>query len=39
MSEFYLQDSRDYVGDGLSFWAQGGGYTTNIDKEVGRAHV
>lgn len=32
MSEFYLQDSRDYVGDGLSFWAQGGGYTTNIDK-------
>jgi hypothetical protein len=41
MSEFYLQDSRDYVGDGLSFWAQGGGYTTNLDKaEVRtRAHA
>lgn len=30
--EFYLQDSRSYVGDGLSFWAEGGGYTTNIEK-------
>jgi hypothetical protein len=32
MTEFYLQDSRSYVGDGLSFWAEGGGYTTNIEK-------
>ena len=33
--QFYLQDSRDYVGDGLSFWAQGGGYCTDI----GRAEI
>lgn len=32
MTEFYLQDSRSYVGDGLAFWAEGGGYTTNIEK-------
>ncbi|MDC3735453.1 hypothetical protein KDL27_06625 [Pseudomonas syringae pv. syringae] len=32
MSQFYLQDSRSYVGDGLTFWALGGGYTTNLDK-------
>ncbi|MCS3467138.1 hypothetical protein M2401_000859 [Pseudomonas sp. JUb42] len=30
--QFYLQDSRSYVGDGLSFWASGGGYTTNLEK-------
>lgn len=30
--QFYLQDSRSYVGDGLAFWAEGGGYTTNIEK-------
>ncbi len=29
---FLLQDSRSYVGDGLTFWALGGGYTTNIDQ-------
>jgi antitoxin component of MazEF toxin-antitoxin module len=29
--QFYLQDSRSYVGDGLSFWAFGGGYTTNLE--------
>ncbi len=32
MSQFYLQDSRSYVGDGLTFWALGGGYTTSLDK-------
>lgn len=32
MSQFYLQDSRSHVGDGLTFWALGGGYTTNLDK-------
>ncbi|WP_423812542.1 hypothetical protein [Pseudomonas viridiflava] len=32
MSKFYLQDSRSYVGDGLTFWALGGGYTTNLNK-------
>ncbi|MFL1527887.1 hypothetical protein [Pseudomonas sp. O230] len=30
--EFYLQDSRGNTGDGLMFWAQGGGYTTNLDR-------
>lgn len=29
---FLLQDSRSHVGDGLMFWALGGGYTTNIDQ-------
>lgn len=29
---FLLQDSRSHVGDGLTFWALGGGYTTNIDQ-------
>jgi hypothetical protein len=32
MSQFYLQDSRTDVGDGLMFWALGGGYTTSLDK-------
>ncbi|MFG0851903.1 hypothetical protein ACF8R4_12950 [Pseudomonas sp. FYR_2] len=32
MTQFYLQDSRSHVGDGLMFWALGGGYTTNLDK-------
>lgn len=32
MQSFYLQDSRSYTGDGLMFWALGGGYTTNIDQ-------
>lgn len=32
MSQFYLQDSRSNTGDGLMFWALGGGYTTNLDK-------
>lgn len=32
MTQFYLQDSRTDVGDGLMFWALGGGYTTSLDK-------
>lgn len=31
MTQFYLQDSRTDVGDGLMFWALGGGYTTSLD--------
>lgn len=30
--QFYLQDSRTDVGDGLMFRALGSGYTTNLDK-------
>lgn len=31
--QFYLQDSRSHVGDGLQFWAKGGhGYVTDLDK-------
>ena len=30
--QFYLQDSCNNTGDGLMFWAQGGGYTTNLDR-------
>ncbi|MHC8293573.1 hypothetical protein [Pseudomonas sp. LB3P58] len=33
--QFYLQDSRSNTGDGLMFWAQGGGYCTDL----GRAEV
>lgn len=33
MSQFYLQDSRSHVGDGLTFWAkEGRGYVTNLDQ-------
>jgi hypothetical protein len=32
-NEFYLQDSRSHVGDGLTFWAKDGrGYVTDLDK-------
>ncbi|WP_241149406.1 hypothetical protein [Pseudomonas viridiflava] len=31
MSQFYLQDSRSHVGDGLTFWALGVN-TTNLVK-------
>lgn len=32
-AQFYLQDSRTHVGDGLSFWAkEGKGYYTDLDK-------
>lgn len=31
--EFYLQDSRSYVGNDMLFWAnEGNGYTTDISK-------
>lgn len=36
MDEFYLQDSRSYVGNDILFWAKDGkGYTTDVSK----AHV
>lgn len=31
--QFYLQDSRNHVGDGLQFWAKDGkGYVTDLDR-------
>ncbi|VVP11680.1 hypothetical protein [Pseudomonas fluorescens] len=33
--QFYLQDSRSNTGDGLMFWAEGGGYCTDL----GRAEI
>lgn len=32
MDEFYLQDSRSYVGNDILFWREGGGYTTDVSK-------
>jgi hypothetical protein len=33
MNEFYLQDSRSYVGNDVLWWAHGGnGYTTDLRK-------
>jgi len=33
MGQFYLQDSRGYVGNDVMWWAQGGnGYTTDLSK-------
>ena len=29
---YYLQDSRGYVGNCMSFWAAAGGYTTDVSK-------
>lgn len=29
---FYLQDSRNYVGNCPMWWKEGGGYTTNVDE-------
>ncbi len=29
---FLLQDSRQYVGNDMLFWQQGGGYTSDFDK-------
>lgn len=29
---YYLQDSRGYVGNCMSFWATAGGYTTDVSK-------
>ena len=30
--QFYLQDSRSYVGNDMLFWAKNGGYTTDLSK-------
>ncbi|MDB5937499.1 MAG: hypothetical protein JWQ01_4843 [Massilia sp.] len=30
--QFYLQDSRSYVGNDMQFWKAGGGYTTDVSK-------
>ncbi len=30
--KFFIQDSRNYIGNSMSFWAAKGGYTTNLDK-------
>lgn len=33
MNEFYLQDTRSYVGNDVLFWAiDGRGYTTDVSK-------
>lgn len=33
MEQFYMQDSRGYVGNDVLWWAQGGnGYTTDLSK-------
>ena len=32
MDEYYLQDKRSYVGNDILFWADGGGYTTDVSK-------
>ena len=29
---YYVQDSRQYVGNDMLWWAEGGGYTTNLNK-------
>lgn len=29
-NQFYLQDSQEYIGDGLSSWALGGGHCTDL---------
>jgi len=29
---YYLQDSRQYVGNDVLFWAKAGGYTTDVSK-------
>src|SRR5690554_6154990 len=30
--KFYMQDSRQYVGNDVLFWAKKGGYTTDVSK-------
>lgn len=32
MTEYYIQDTRQYVGNNMLFWAKGGGYTCHIDE-------
>lgn len=47
MSQYYLQDSRSYIGNDVLWWSQGGkGYTTDLSKahiysedEAQRMHV
>lgn len=29
---FYIQDTRDFIGNDLVWWAKGGGYTAHLDK-------
>jgi hypothetical protein len=29
---YYLQDSRNYVGNCILFWKKGGGYTTDLEE-------
>ena len=31
-NEYYLQDNRSYVGNDILFWADKGGYTTDVSK-------
>lgn len=30
--QYYLQDSRDFVGNDMLFWMLGGGYTTDVNQ-------
>lgn len=32
IEQYYLQDSRSYVGNDILFWADAGGYTTDLSK-------
>lgn len=31
-TEYYLQDSRSFLGNSLVFWRKGGGYSSHIDE-------
>lgn len=31
-NQYYLQDSRDFVGNDMLFWRLGGGYTTDVSQ-------
>jgi len=31
-NQYYLQDSRDFVGNDMLFWQLGGGYTTDVSR-------
>jgi hypothetical protein len=28
--KFYIQDTRDYIGNDIAWWRDGGGYTANL---------
>jgi len=30
--KYYMQDNRGYVGNSMSWWAEGGGYTCDVKK-------